>query len=136
MVANYGASKDPASLDKTAKACLLAAESGFDLETACRLAEQAVTLGKDSAWLYYFQLVKGLAQYRSGNFSSAVDWVGKCIGQSTTVGETSANGNRDVAAYSVLAMAQHQLRRSNEARDALARGGEIVNTKLPKLEDG
>jgi len=135
MVASFGASKDPGTLDKTAKASLLAAEAGFDPKAVCQLADQAVTLGKDGIWIAYFQLVKGLADYRAGNFAGAVGWVSKCIGQPRTVGEMSPNEKRDVAAYSVLPMAQHRLQRSDEARAALAKGVEHVNTKLPKLEN-
>jgi hypothetical protein len=100
------------------------------------LANQAVTLGKDSQLVYYFQLVKGLAEYRAAHFASAVDWVDKSIGQPATVGGTSPDWNRDVAACSVLAMAQYKLKRSDEARAALAKCVDIVNTKLPKLENG
>jgi hypothetical protein len=135
MVASFGASKDPGTLDKTAKASLLAAEAGFDPRAVCQLADQAVTLGKDGIWIAYFQLVKGLAEYRAGNFASAVGWVGKCIGQPGAVGGTAPSGTRDVAACAVLAMAQHRLQRPDEARDALAKAVELMNTKLPKLEN-
>jgi len=94
------------------------------------MADQAFTLGQNSFWVYDLQFIKGLAQYRAGHFANAVDWVGKSIGQPTMVG-----GPRlDAAAYSVLAMAQHQLERSEEARAALTKGAEIVNRKLLKLE--
>ena len=109
---------------------------GIDLEVACRMADQAVTLGKTSPLVYYFQFVKGLAQYRAGQFASAVDWVGKSIGQPATVGESAPDWNRDAAAYAVMAMAQHQLQRSDAAHAALAKAADIVNTKLPKLESG
>ena len=52
------------------------------------------------------------------------------------LGATSPDWSRDGAAYSVLAMAQYQLKRSDEARAALAKGVDIVNSKLPKLQNG
>jgi hypothetical protein len=101
---------------------------------ACRMADQAVTLGKDQVWIHYFELVKGLAEYRAGKFASAVDWLSKTIDQPTTVGGTGPDWNRDAAAHSVLAMAQHQLEHPGEAREALAKAPEIADTKLPKIE--
>ena len=136
MVTRFGAANDPGPLDKTAKVCLLSVEPGFDLETSCGLADRALTSGKDSVWLYYFQLVKGLAEYRAGHFASAVDWVSKSIGQPTTVGGPSTDWNRDSAAYAVLAIAQHQLKHLDEAHAALAKATDIVNTKLPSLQNG
>jgi len=131
MTSGFGAAKEPGPIGKTAEVCLLVAEAGSRSEAACQLADQALTLGKDSYWVYYLQSVKGLAQYRAGHFASAVDWAGKSIGQPTMVG-----GPRpDAAAYLVLAMAQHQLKLSEEARAALTKGAEIVNTKLLKLEN-
>jgi tetratricopeptide (TPR) repeat protein len=100
------------------------------------LADQAVSLGKDTVWVHYFQLVKGLAEYRAEYFSSAVEWVGKSIDQSRNVGGSLPDWNRDGAAYSLLAMAQHQLKRPDEARAAFAKALEIVNTKMQKLENG
>jgi serine/threonine-protein kinase len=136
MAARFGAGKDPGSLDKTAKAGLLVPEAGFDLEAACQMADQVVTLGKDSPFVYYFQLVKGLAEYRAGHFASAVNWVGKSMGKPATVGGLSPAWNRDVAACSVQAMAQYKLKRSDEARAALARGVAIAQTNLPQRDSG
>ena len=130
MVTGFRAANATAPLSKTAEACLLSPEAGSGFEAAGPMADQAFTLGKDSFWRYDLRFVKGLARYRAGDFANAVDWVGKSIGQPTMVG-----GPRpDAAAYSVLAMAQHQLKRPEAARAALAKGAEIVNTKLLKLE--
>src|SRR6185503_19919470 len=78
----------------------------------------------------YFQFAKGLAQYRQGRFSSAVEWMQKVLAKA---GEDS---NRGVQAHMVLAMAQHQLKHPDEARTALAKGVAIAETKLPKLANG
>jgi hypothetical protein len=56
--------------------------------------------------------------------------VSRSIGQPTMV-----SGPRpDAAAYLVLAMAQHKLKRSEETHAALAKGLDIVNTNLLKHE--
>jgi hypothetical protein len=44
--------------------------------------------------------------------------------------------NRDVEAYMVLAMAQHRSNQAEEAGVALAKGVEIAERKLPKIEGG
>jgi len=131
MMADFRQANLPGPLGKTAELCLLVAEAGSGSEAAGQMADQAFTLGQNSFWVYDLQFIKGLAQYRAGHFAKAVEWVGKSIGQPTMVG-----GPRpDAAAYSVLAMAQHQLKRPEEASAALAEAAAIVNTKLLKLEN-
>jgi len=130
MLTNFGAANHISPLARTAEACLLMPEP--DSESARQLADRAFTLGKDSSWLYYLQLVKAMAEYRAGNFSNAVDWLGKTIGQPAFAGFPQP----DAAAYATLAMAQHKLNHSDEARAALARSVDILNKKIPKLENG
>ena len=133
MLARFGGTNDAAILGQTAIACLLVPGASGDLETASQLAGKAVTLGKDSAWLSFFQFGNGLAEYRRGQYASAVDWMRKVIGQPMSVGRSLPAWQRDTAAYSVLAMAQHQLKQAEEARAALAKASEFAQTKLPQL---
>jgi len=131
MVASFRAANAPGPLGKTAEACLLVADLGTNSAAAGQLADQALALGKNSYWVYYLQFVKGLAEYRAGHFASAVDWMDKCIGQPTMVSGPRPDG----PAYLVQTMALRQLKRSEEARAALAKGTDIVNTKFLKLEN-
>jgi len=131
MVTRFRDANLPGPLGKTAEACLLVPEAGPASETARLLAEHAFRLGQNSYWVHWLHLVRGLAEYRAGHFESAIEWSGKSIGQPTMV-----TGPRpDPAAYSILAMAQQQLHHPDEARAALAKGADIVNTKLLKLEN-
>ncbi len=107
--------------------------TGGDLEAPSQLARKALTLGKDSAWLSFFQFGNGLAEYRRGEYASAVDWMRKVIGQPMSVGRPSPAWERDVAAWAVLAMAQHRLQQTEEARRALVQGLELAQTKLPQF---
>jgi tetratricopeptide (TPR) repeat protein/tRNA A-37 threonylcarbamoyl transferase component Bud32 len=129
MAASFRGANAPGPLGKTAEACLLSAEAGADAESAGQLADQAFALGKNSYRVYHLQFVKGLAEYRAGHFASAVEWMGKSIGQPTMVFGPRPDG----PAYLVQAMAQHQLKRSDEARVALTKGAEIVQAKLLNL---
>ena len=93
-------------------------------------ADTAVTAGNDSRYVPWFQFCKGLAEYRQGHFAGAVDWMQK------TLSHAGNDLNRDVEAYMVLAMAHYQLKQTDEARATFAKGLEIVNANLPKLESG
>jgi len=69
--------------------------------------------------------VKGLAEYRQGHFASAAEWLRKVDGQ-------TGDMYRTVQAHMALAMAQHQLKQTEEARVTLAKGLEIADTHFPK----
>jgi serine/threonine protein kinase/tetratricopeptide (TPR) repeat protein len=131
MVATFRNANAPGPLGETAEACLLAPAERDETLTAGQLADQAFELWKNSYLVHDLQLVKGLAEYRAGQFASAIDWVSKSIGQPTLF-----RGPRpDAAAYLVMAMAQHQLQRPDEARATLAKGADIVDTKLLKRQN-
>ena len=129
MLARFGATNDPSIAERTAKVCLLLPVAVAELATASRLSELAVADGKDSPWLPYYQCTKGLSEYRQGRFTSAVDWVQKALASPGVIA-------RDVQASMVLAMAQQQLNQPNEARATLAKGRELAETNLPKLDSG
>src|SRR5207244_10161440 len=113
-----------------AKDCLLLPSSGADLESVARMVETAVSAGTNHWANSWFQLVKGLAEYRQGRFASAVEWSQKALSR------TGENFNRDVEAYMVLAIARHQLKQTDEAQATLAKGLEVADTRLPKLDSG
>ena len=130
MLARFGTTNDPPIAERTAKVCLLLPLDGADLAAAAKLAETAVTLGKDDAWVAYYQFAKGLAEYRQANFAQAVEWTRKALGQPGT------DYSRDIQAYSVLAMALHRLNQAGEAREALSKATELAGAKLPRLDSG
>jgi eukaryotic-like serine/threonine-protein kinase len=107
---------------------LLSKDSGWSEPD--QLAETAVTRGTNHARLPYFQLVKGLVEYRQEHLDSAVGWAQKSMAGSGTNYTTAAS------AGAVLAMAQQQLKQPDVARKALAQATELSETKLPKLESG
>src|ERR1051326_1999880 len=85
---------------------------------------------RDRGDLPWFQLCKGLAEYRQGHFAGAVDWTQKVLSQ------TGHDQERDLQAYMVLAMAQYGSKQAEEARAVLAKGVEIAEKKLPRLDSG
>jgi tetratricopeptide (TPR) repeat protein/thiol-disulfide isomerase/thioredoxin len=128
VLARFGTTRDPVTAGRLAKECLILPGSGVDLEALGQLAETAVTEGSSNADFPYFQFDKGLAEYRQGRFAGAVEWE-----QEVAAGTLAF---RNAQAWMVLAMAHWQLKQPDEAHAALAKGVELIDTKLPKLESG
>ncbi len=131
MMERFGAAKAANPLGRTAEACLLLRDAGPNSEASRLMADQAYTLGRNSFLRQNLQFVKALAEHRGGQFQSPIDSAGKCFGQPTMAGGTRPEG----AAYGVSAMAQHQLKRPEKARAALAKAAEVVNGNLLKHDN-
>jgi len=127
MIRYFGDADDPRVAARAAKAALLLPAKGKELDTAARLADTALKRGQQLAELPYFEFTKGLAEYRQGNFSNAIDWMRKVLAKPGV-------DHRDAQACLVLAIAQHQCGRHDDAVVALKKGAAIVENKLPKLE--
>jgi tetratricopeptide (TPR) repeat protein len=130
ILARAGSTKDREFYQQMAMDCLLLPPSGADLATVGHLAEVAVTAARVNQYLPWSQVTKGLAEYRQRRFAGAVEWAQKTLLGAGKVRE------RDVQAYAVLAMAQHQLKHPDEARAALGKAVQITRTELPQLESG
>ena len=125
----FATTEDPESAAEGAmEMSLRPNDSGWSVPA--QLAETAVTRGTNHARLAYFQLVKGLVEYRQGHYASSQGWAQKSLAASGT------NYTTAVSAGAVLAMARQQLKQPDEARKALAQAVEVSETKLPKLESG
>jgi len=115
--------------DRMAKDCLLLSSSGVDLQLVDALAETAVTVGKDQGAMPYFQCCKALVEYRQGHFASAIEWAQKSLDGPQFI-------YAQAEAYPVLAMAHHRLKQHDQAKAALAKGTELVQSKLPPMGSG
>ena len=131
MLARVGTTNDPNIAQRTAKVCLLLPLDGADLAAAAKLAETAVTFGKEDPLAAYCQFARGLAEYRQGNFAQAVEWTKRALTQPDT-----EYYHRDIQAYSVLSMALYRLNQAGEAREALRNAAELARAKLPSLDSG
>ena len=129
FLARFGGSNDPAVARRVARDCLFAPAPGVDIGTVAALARRAVEAGTNDNSLDS-QLTLGLAEYRQGHYAGAADWIGRALAGSGQDAGCAAQ------ACAALAMAQQQLKQTDAARATLARGGQIVETKLPKLESG
>ena len=63
--------KNPKTAERVAKICSLRPSDGKTHEAALVLARRAVELGKGHAYLPYFQMCLGMAEYRSGHYAAA-----------------------------------------------------------------
>jgi serine/threonine protein kinase len=110
--------------DQVAKSCLFAPASEVDLSAVGRLADTAVTLGaRDEGAMPFFAVCKGLSEYRLGHFANAAEWA-----------QGSLNSSRKDAhphAYGVLAMADWQLGKKDDARAMLAAGEALAPRVMP-----
>ena len=104
----FSETTDPGTADEIAKGCMILPGSGANLDTVSKMADTAVTQGRDSPYLAWYQFCKGLAEYRQGRFTSAADWMGTVLTNAGSILE------RDTEAYMVLAMSQHQLNNSRK----------------------
>jgi eukaryotic-like serine/threonine-protein kinase len=130
----FGKTKEPRTADAIARICLILPESGADLEVVTQMADTAVVFTNHQAF-NWFQLAKGLADYRQGRFAGAADWTKRLTGDAWER-EVRGDNNKElvVQACMVQAMAHYRLKRITEARVAFAKGAEIDRTKLRKLE--
>jgi serine/threonine-protein kinase len=110
LLKRFGATTDPYVAERTGRACLLLPATGDELRQAVAVAGRAVARnpGEQGA-RPYFEFVRGLAEYRQGQFDRAV---------STMKGD--AGIVLKPAPALVIAMALHQKGQPDEARKTLA----------------
>jgi hypothetical protein len=112
-----------------AKYCLLAPLSDTNLAAAAAgLAGRTVETNENLA--ANGQLIRGLAEFRQAHYAEAADWAAKAVLNSRQTAATEAQ------AASVLALAQEQSGRTNEAAATLTAAAQIVESKLARAESG
>jgi tetratricopeptide (TPR) repeat protein len=121
IVQLFATNRIPLAAERLAKACLLLPPPPEDLPAISKLAAVALNAGPRHRNYPAFQLVNGLAEYRAGRFSNALDFVQKAAAQ-------PGDDVRSVEAYAVVAMAQHQLEDDQAARASLTKATELANT--------
>ena len=80
------------------------------------------------------EFVRGLLEYRLGNYSASSQWMLR-LQEDLELDEDLREFVLPLS-YLVLAMSQHHLGRPDEARQALSKGTELAQAKLPKLDSG
>ena len=122
----FAGSTNAAIAERMARDCLILPASGTDFESITRMVNTALAAGTNHQYWTYFQFVKGLAEYRQGHFDNTVEWVQKALAN-------QRDPHRTLAAYSVLAMAQHQLKQTDAARETLAKGAALAEAHVASI---
>ena len=130
----FGNTTEPYTAERISKDCLILASSGADLGLLGKMTDVAVGANTNQRDLAWFQLVKGLFEYRCGNFARAKDWAEQALAKAEA--NPGATADLDVQAEMVLALARFQLGQTKDAQAALARETAQAEAKLPKLESG
>jgi tetratricopeptide (TPR) repeat protein len=125
ILARFGDTTNPTIAERMAKSCLLTTNSGADLTAVSKMAD--ATMIKDKSNLF-FQLAKGLAEYRQGHFATAEEHLQIALG--------GRNPYLNAGAQLVLSMAQYQLKQPDQARASLDKGAELIDSKMPKIDRG
>jgi tetratricopeptide (TPR) repeat protein len=113
-------------LERVAKASLFWSESGADWKSVAMYADRAVTrAAADRHWvLPWAQIAKGLAEYRLGNYTAALEWAEKSLASKLTDYSIIVPGN------ALKAMAQARLGQAAEARDSLTKA-RLIQGNVP-----
>ena len=129
ILQRFGNTSDPMIAERMAKDCMLIAPNPADLERLSKMTEVAIGAGPKHRASLYFELVKGLAEYRLGHFTNAVERFEK-------VAAGGGDLYRIAQARLLLAMAKYQLNRNNEASAGVSDAIASAENQLPKLSNG
>jgi eukaryotic-like serine/threonine-protein kinase len=129
IVRRFAQTTDPIAAERLVKISLAMPPRAGDLAVFGKMADVAIGAGPGHPAWTYFQFAKGLADYRQGLFDAASERLEQVAGKS---GDTY----RTIQARAVLAMAQHHLGRTNDARATLAQLNEFANRQFPKNGKG
>ncbi len=130
FLARFGATNDLAIGRLLAKDCVLAASTNVDLAKVAALARQAAEAGTNDSHFAESALTLALAEYRQGRFAEAAAQAKNALDAA------EQNAACQAQAAAVLALAQVQLKQTDLARGSLAKGQQIMQAKLPKVESG
>jgi tetratricopeptide (TPR) repeat protein len=136
MLQRFGRTEDSEVARRTSRVCLLVPGAVADYNLPLKLAEQAVTRGSEYPRVSEF--VKGMADYRTGQYDSAI----KCFSDSIV---DEIPRERDPAlgylfdrinAELFSAMAHHRLGQTAKAEQLLAKARQVMEAEFPKVEGG
>jgi serine/threonine-protein kinase len=126
MLERFGGTTDPKVAERTAKACLLLALGGPELEAACQLADRAVTMAPGHSVQPWAEATRALAAYRRERFVDALAWADRCLSRGP------GDSIRELSAHLVRAMALLRLGRDDEAGAAMATASDLYRMKVAK----
>jgi tetratricopeptide (TPR) repeat protein len=133
MVRRFGDTDDARDADKTIKVSLLGSGPVDGTKLPLETLESALDDASAPVWFCkYGYTTRALAAYRAGNADKAVQSVHKAQESQGYADSPSVQA----LALSLLAMAQHELGNTQDARQALAQATDLTDQYLPKLPGG
>lgn len=126
MLKAFGETRTPILALRVAFDATILPDAPADTVTVQRLADTALGGEMEGNWAAQAELVKALAEYRSGNIAAA----------QTRAAQAARSLRPDLRAMaeSLRALCLHRQQLTDEAAAALAQAEEIVATKLPPAE--
>lgn len=115
---------DPVVAERIAKDCLILPPAASQWQGINQMVNTAYAAGPDQKTWRYTQFVKGLADYRQGQYSNAVVNL-------SVVAQERGDSNRALQSQAVLAMARYRLGHK-EARSILEEAKRAVETRAAK----
>ena len=120
MLSRFSSTDQALEAEKVAKACLFMAPEASTLEGAVAMADKAVSLPDCPEWgVRYVTFVRGLADYRTGNYEAARKWSRETL-------TLSPPEFLRAQALLLLAMSSQQLDEDEDAAKALADAEEVL----------
>ncbi len=129
MLEQFQGSTEPSALERTAKVGLLTAPPDSERARLTSAAIAAVTRGADSSFLPWYQLARGMAAYRDGQFRGAVELLQKVQDSASSAIECKT------AALLFLAMSESRLGDVTRARRSLDVARRALEASAPQPDD-
>ena len=129
LLQRFGDTQDPVQGQALIRDCLLLPDASTNIVHFARMSENLLATQRDHWASNWFQLAAGLTEFREGQFSAAAQRLER------TAREEKLPG-REAQIRLLLAMNQYRLNQISTARSTLTQAIAIVETKLPRIEDG
>ncbi|MBL9204645.1 MAG: tetratricopeptide repeat protein, partial [Opitutaceae bacterium] len=126
ILKEFGQTRTPVVALRVAFDALILPDAAAEVATTQRLADTALGGEMEGNWAAHAELVKALAEYRSGNFAAAQTWSDRAI--------RSLRPDLRAMALSLRALSLHQQHHPAEAAAALAQAQEVVAALLPHAD--
>ena len=133
MLERWADTRDFPTADKVSKASLLLPADGPELQTAVALADVAIQADPTHVSYALFQMLQGLAIYRTGeDYAAAITPLVNCV-RSFEVAQRSDN---IASAKLLLSMCHEKLGRHDVAQEFFRQAEKLVREDIPGVEEG
>jgi serine/threonine protein kinase len=128
ILQKFGEVRDTIDAATLAQDCLILPPSPAHLEAITKLADTALAGNSEKGPRAYSQSVKGLLEYRKGNFMEAKKWLQKALDSTDDMDDW----NRPVQAQMALAMTHYKLKEFDEAHAAYTNGLRMAEERMAR----